>query len=192
MNDIDTDDPNAIAQVTAWANNPFEPFVIARGRRTAFKKYVFMAYLDNLIAWGDQLYGQVDTIESINQATQLYVLVSDLLGELPEQIPPPDNQPELRLRAAPGTTRRVLELHRAARERVPVRRPASRHLRARHQRACCGLSKTLFFCIPQNQQLLQYWATVAEPPVQHPPLPEHPGRAADSWHCSSRPPTRCC
>ena len=31
-----------------------------------------MKYIDNLIAWGDQLFSQ-DTIETINLATQLYV-----------------------------------------------------------------------------------------------------------------------
>ena len=38
-----------------------------------------MAYLDNLIAWGDSLFRQ-DTGESIDEATQLYVLAAQLLG----------------------------------------------------------------------------------------------------------------
>ena len=46
-----------------------------------------MKYLDNLIAWGDQLFRR-DTIESINEATQLYVLAAELLGRRPEPIPP--------------------------------------------------------------------------------------------------------
>lgn len=39
-----------------------------------------MKYLDNLIAWGDHLFQQ-DTMESINEATQLYVLAANILGE---------------------------------------------------------------------------------------------------------------
>jgi hypothetical protein len=46
-----------------------------------------MRYIDNLIAWGDQLFRQ-DTMESINLATQLYVLASDLLGPKPEIVAP--------------------------------------------------------------------------------------------------------
>ena len=46
-----------------------------------------MKYLDNLIAWGDNLFRQ-DTIESINEATQLYVLAANLLGQRPQRIPP--------------------------------------------------------------------------------------------------------
>ena len=46
-----------------------------------------MKYLDNLIAWGDYLFRQ-DTIESINEATQLYVLAANILGPRPQQIPP--------------------------------------------------------------------------------------------------------
>ncbi len=46
-----------------------------------------MKYLDNLIAWGDQLFRR-DTIESINEATQLYLLALQLLGERPVALRP--------------------------------------------------------------------------------------------------------
>jgi hypothetical protein len=44
-----------------------------------------MKYLDNLIAWADQLF-RGDTIESINEATQLYVLAAEILGQRPRKI----------------------------------------------------------------------------------------------------------
>ncbi|HMF98002.1 MAG TPA: neuraminidase-like domain-containing protein, partial [Vicinamibacterales bacterium] len=66
-------------QVTKWQENPFEPHVIARMRISAYMKNVVMKYVDNLIAWGDQLFGR-DTIESINEATNLYVLAAKILG----------------------------------------------------------------------------------------------------------------
>ena len=47
--------------------------------RSRTRSNVVMKYIDNLIAWGDQLFRQ-DTIESINEATQLYVLADELLG----------------------------------------------------------------------------------------------------------------
>ena len=73
-------------QIAAWAANPFDPFLIGRMRPIAFRMKVVMAYLDNLIAWGDSLFGQ-NTRESINEATQIYVLAKDILGPRPAQIP---------------------------------------------------------------------------------------------------------
>ena len=45
-----------------------------------------MAYLDNLIDWGDIQFRQ-DTGEAINEATQLYVLAALILGERPQAAP---------------------------------------------------------------------------------------------------------
>src|SRR5262249_26903336 len=68
-------------------DKPFHPHVVARNRPIAYQYCVVMKYLDNLIAWGDSLFRQ-DTIESINEATQIYVLAANLLGARPQQIPP--------------------------------------------------------------------------------------------------------
>src|SRR5690606_15829863 len=54
-------------QVRAWKNNPFKADLIARYRPVAYQKAVVMKYIDNLIAWGDQLFRR-DTLESINEA----------------------------------------------------------------------------------------------------------------------------
>jgi hypothetical protein len=72
-------------QIDEWRKHPFNPHLIARLRPEAYMKTVVMAYLDNLIASGDQLFRQ-DTMESINEATQLYVLASEILGERPREI----------------------------------------------------------------------------------------------------------
>ncbi|MCY7392547.1 MAG: hypothetical protein LH647_13995, partial [Leptolyngbyaceae cyanobacterium CAN_BIN12] len=62
-------------QVYDWRTNPFEPHRIANYRTIAYQKTVVMKYLDNLIAWGDNLFRQ-DSMESINEATQLYILAA--------------------------------------------------------------------------------------------------------------------
>lgn len=67
-------------QVVAWKNNPFMPHLVARHRPVAYQRNVVMKYIDNLIAWGDQLFRR-ETIESLNQATLLYVLAHELLGD---------------------------------------------------------------------------------------------------------------
>ncbi|MEI9806754.1 MAG: hypothetical protein WDO16_02100 [Bacteroidota bacterium] len=72
-------------QIYAFNNHPFDPDAIARLRISAYAKTIVMRYIDNLIAWGDYLFEQ-DTRESITQATNLYVMASDLLGKRPVQV----------------------------------------------------------------------------------------------------------
>jgi peptidoglycan hydrolase-like protein with peptidoglycan-binding domain len=72
-------------QVRAWKNDPFNPHLIARYRPVAYQKNVVMKYIDNLIAWGDQLFRR-DTMESINEAVMLYVLAYELLGRRPIKV----------------------------------------------------------------------------------------------------------
>jgi len=55
-------------------------------RTVAYQKAVLIKYIQTLIAWGDQLFRQ-DTIESINEATQLYILAASILGERPKSVP---------------------------------------------------------------------------------------------------------
>jgi hypothetical protein len=93
--DSDDTSPEAVTaraqlrkQITEWRTNPFSPHAIARLRVPAYQKAVVMKYLDNLIAWGDQLFRR-DSIETINEATQLYVLASQILGRRPERVPTP-------------------------------------------------------------------------------------------------------
>jgi hypothetical protein len=164
MNDInDAASPghaDAIAQVDSWYWNPFQPFVIARSRIGAFQKYVFMAYLDNLIAWADLLYGQVDSIESINQAAQLYVLVSDLLGDLFEQIPAQQPTAEYDYKSVHSRLDAFSNFSETLQNEFPYAGPVASDPQSQAS-GLLGLSKTLFFCIPQNQQLLRYWSTVA-------------------------------
>ena len=77
---------DTIAQVNEWRDKPFMPHVVARSRPTAYMKWVVMKYIEILIAWGDYLFRQ-DTIESINQATQLYILASHVYGPRGYKIP---------------------------------------------------------------------------------------------------------
>jgi hypothetical protein len=160
MEDIDNNVPDAVKQVSDWEKHPFQPYRIARMRLAAFQKNVFMRYLDNLIAWGDQLFGQVDTIESINQATQLYILAANLLGPLPDQVLTPTTQPELCYAQLGildpfGNILEILENQFPYASGVPAGTQAETG-------GLLGMSKTLLFCIPQNPTLLQYWNTVAD------------------------------
>src|SRR5262249_46701806 len=59
-------------QLSAWWEKPFSPHVIARLRIAAYQKAVVMKYIDNLVEWGDKLFRR-DTMESIQEATQIYI-----------------------------------------------------------------------------------------------------------------------
>jgi hypothetical protein len=68
--------------IKKYEDDPFNPHAIARLRLNAYQKSVVMKYIDNLLDWGDQLFTQ-DSTESINEATMLYVLAGDILGDRP-------------------------------------------------------------------------------------------------------------
>jgi Tc toxin complex TcA C-terminal TcB-binding domain/Neuraminidase-like domain/Salmonella virulence plasmid 28.1kDa A protein len=85
MNLLNAGDDEMEAQVEAWRDDPFNPHLIARMRISAYQKNVVMKYIDNLLKWGDMLFRQ-DTMETTNEATQLYLLAWNILGEKPTMV----------------------------------------------------------------------------------------------------------
>lgn len=146
-------------QVAAWQEKPFSPHVIARLRIAAYQKAVVMKYIDNLIEWGDKLFRQ-DTMESIQEATQLYILAGNILGPRPERVPP-------MVKAPPATFRQVRERLRLFAdwsvkfENDQVRPPFRINVTPDVGAATSVLGMaTLYFCVPPNPQLDKYWDTV--------------------------------
>jgi len=72
-------------QIKAYKEDPFDPHAIAELRPLAYRKAFVMSYVDNLIAWGDQLFRQY-TRESVGEATMLYVRAADILGRRPQEL----------------------------------------------------------------------------------------------------------
>lgn len=70
-------------QIEIWSNDPFKPHNVARLRHGAYMKATVMRYLDILIARGDQSF-KLDTMESINEALQYYIIAAQILGKRPE------------------------------------------------------------------------------------------------------------
>jgi len=155
-------DPKLLAErkeiedlIEEWRKDPFDPHLIARHRLSAYQKTVVMKYLDNLIAWGDQLFRQ-DTIETINQATQLYVLAAEILGKRPRILPQrfhPKVQTYNQLAKAP------LDKFSNALVQIENWVPPSG---GQQGGGIVPLGKMLYFCIPGNDKLLGYWDTVAD------------------------------
>ena len=73
------------AAIEVYKNDPFNPHAIARLRSSAYPKAIVHKFIDNLLDWGDALFRQY-TVESINEAMRLYILVEDILGEAPQEL----------------------------------------------------------------------------------------------------------
>ncbi len=155
----------AVQQVRKWEKNPFNPHIIARMRILAYMKNVLMKYLDNLVAWGDQLFRR-DTIESINEATQLYILAANLLGDRPKEIP-------ARVKKAIYTFQELLQngpLDALSNAMVaiesffaPNAAPSGGGIKYTDPKTREGMALfTLYFCLPKNDKLLGYWDTIAD------------------------------
>lgn len=153
-------------QITEWTKNPFNPHAIAQIRVVAYQKAIVMKYIDNLIAWGDHLFRR-DTIESINEATQLYVLAAQILGDRPQEIPPPEGK---------ATSVSGMDIETFTDLEPYLDELSSLLINIETNLSSSGvrsdfhvdapsplvIGPTLFFCIPRNDKLLSYWDTVAD------------------------------
>lgn len=145
--------------IEQWRNNPFKPDVVARFRPVAYQKALLMKYIDNLVQWGDYLFGQ-DTMEAIAQATQMYILADKLLGPKPRIIPSPVkppyetyNQIEAKLDAFGNA---LIDLENIIPD-LSVLPEGGNELPT----PPLTLSM-LYFCVPPNSDMLAYWDTVAD------------------------------
>ncbi|MCB0376315.1 MAG: hypothetical protein KDD04_10385, partial [Sinomicrobium sp.] len=141
-------------QLNQWMKNPFKPHVIARLRIVAYMKTVVMKYLDNLIAWGDQLFRR-DSIESINEATQLYILAADILGPKPNRIRRQDSNV---LTVSDVVTGNANPLGDTESELGNIETDDSIDIGD----GLNSLKTLLLFCTSPNDKLLGYWDTVAD------------------------------
>jgi hypothetical protein len=150
------------AQIERWRRDPFSPHVIARMRPIAYQKMVVRFYIENLLAWGDQLFRR-DTVESINEATQLYVMAADLLGPKPQLVKEP----------AEVVNKTYAELEQdldafsnaiiAAENLVlPPGDTAAAGTGAGGGAESVPTLASLYFCVPPNEKMLGLWDLVAD------------------------------
>ncbi|MGK7913932.1 MAG: hypothetical protein AB4038_00050, partial [Prochloraceae cyanobacterium] len=152
-----------INSINALKDAPFRPHVVARYRQSAYMFKTVMAYLDNLIDWGDSLFRQ-DTGESINEATMLYVLAANILGQRPQPVP---KKGSVRPKTYANLRADLDEFGNALREietDIPFNlTPHPTDATNLDQSIMIkGIGKALYFCIPRNDKLLGYWDTVAD------------------------------
>src|SRR6266568_89557 len=154
---------DTINSISAWKDAPFRPHLIARYRQTAYMFKAVMAYLDNLIDWGDDLFRQ-DTGETISEATQIYVLAALILGERPQLVPQKGSLAPLTY----ASKREKWDEFDNTLEKMeseipfdlapfPMTGGAGDQFATLH-----SISASLYFCVPRNDKLMSYWDTVAD------------------------------
>lgn len=148
--------------IHAWAQAPFRPHLVARFRPTAYMFKAVMAYLQNLVDWGDSLFAE-DTGESVSEALQLYILAANLLGPRPQAVP--------RVGGGVPQTYRTLREHlrefgtalEALETEIPFAgAPLPQATAGGSLSPLRSLGSSLYFCVPPNPTLLGFWDTVAD------------------------------
>ncbi len=159
-------------QIKYWLDHPFQPHAIARFRIRAYQWATVLKYLDNLIAWADQMFRQ-DTIESINEATQIYLLASEILGRRPAANPSRGSMAVASYREfegewddfankwesstdLPNYTGWPLR-YQMMRKSTP---PGSQPKKPPIDISVLASVGALVFCVPANDNLLSYWDTL--------------------------------
>ncbi|WP_433222035.1 neuraminidase-like domain-containing protein [Dactylosporangium sp. CS-047395] len=151
-------DPQVEQQVAVWRANPFDPHAIAALRPVAYQRAVVMRYIDNLIDWGDQLFRQ-DTLEAVNEATQLYVFAADLLGPRLELLPPREDPPAKTYAEIESTLDDFSNVVTAAENLVA---PSQSLTPVPAGTPNLPIFRGGYFAIPPNEDLLRYWDVVAD------------------------------
>lgn len=144
--------------VADWRTNPYQPHKIAQYRTVAYQKTTVMKYLNHLIAYGDYLFRQ-DTMESVNEATQLYVMASEILGPKPQLISPSYTTPDQNFYQLEKTldafSNALVEI-----ENILPLQEISGYDGTKPTDPKLPALETLYFCIPMNDTLLGYWDTI--------------------------------
>jgi hypothetical protein len=151
---INQGDPNAIHQVEAWQNDPFNPFLLADLRPVAYMKRTVMSYLDNLIAWADNLFA-TESREALSEATLLYVVASEILGPKPVAVTPPQHADESFDQLEPA-------LRAFADAMVEIENSIGGQGGVNGAAQGIPAAPTFYFKIPPNETLLNYWTTVED------------------------------
>lgn len=155
---IANNEAEAVEQVREWRDNPFNPHLVARMRTVAYQKNVLIKYIQTLIAWGDQLFRR-NSIESINEATQLYVMADSILGPRPKNIPQKATSPaktfyQLEQLGIDGFSNALVEVENLL--------PAGYGGNTNSNTPALPRLDLFYFCIPNNDKILSLWDTVAD------------------------------
>ena len=177
------------AALAKYHKDPFNPHAIARLRTGAYPKAVVMSYIDNLLDWGDHLFRQ-DTFESINEAMMLYITAQQLLGTKPRSVKECDSgnenmtfadvegilnsKNEILIEVESFIIEKQLQafkdqkiapktlLGNAIKDPESMRHEMVKFKPGYNDGTLTQSITTELFCIPWNDNLMQYWDTVED------------------------------
>jgi hypothetical protein len=141
-----------IKQINSWKASPFDPHKIAFLRPRAYMLWTVMEFVQNIIDWADSLFRQ-DTMESLHEALNLYVVASQLLGDRPKKVarPTPDCKSYDQIAALVDDFSNLLVEF----ENITIMGPGGG--------PPVNVTVTdLYFCIPANPKLLALWDLVED------------------------------
>lgn len=146
-------------QLAAYHDDPFDPHAIARLRPIAYQKTIVMHYIDNLLAWADNLFRQY-TRESLVEATMLYVMAYDLLGKDPVSLGPCPLP-------APESLKEIANHYQGVIGNIPeflirLEQKQVRILATFAQDIPHNYIPGDYFGLPENDQFIAYWKQVAQ------------------------------
>jgi hypothetical protein len=148
--------------VDDWKNDPFNPHLIARSRIVAYQKAVVMHYLDAMLAWADQKF-RIDTLESINEAIQLYILAAEILGARPQSVPvnfevEPLSYTQMQAMNMDSFSNVVAQLENSLVKPVDDAKGTGQGPIADSASQVLNLGpKMYYFVVPRNEKLMGYW-----------------------------------
>jgi len=146
------------AAMAYWVQDPFDAHRAARVRTNAYRRWTVLSYIDTLIEWGDERFTRY-SVESLNEARQLYVMALNIAGPRPTtyDAPPADTgltvsdmltgsigEPDGGLGAEAWSNVRTTSL--VLTEGIPSAIPGSSD----------------FFAVPANERLLSIWDTLED------------------------------
>lgn len=148
------------ATIAEWRDNPFDPHLVAANRPLAYMKHVVVKYVENLLAWGDSLFRQ-DTMESVNESLQIYVIANHILGARPEFVP---ERGEIKAESYSSLEAKWDDFSNALVELENIFPYSSETSVSGSTNGTnlLGVGPGLYFCIPPNEKLMEYWDTVAD------------------------------
>ena len=147
-------------------DKPFRPHVVARTRVVAYQYAVAMAYIQMMLDWGDSIRSaRPNSIEADNEALLRYVVATNMLSRTPLEVPPvggPRAKTYAELKKdldVMGNALVDLEAEFPFNFGVPRTNagPGSEE-----GSPLLGIGRTLYFCVPRNDKLLELYRTAAD------------------------------
>ena len=152
--------------VAAWRRDPFNAHRVARMRAGTYPRWVVMRTVETLISWGDARFRE-GSWEAVNEATQLYFLAQEILGPRPQLVPARHAQALTYQQLADrqghhtdgvdpfGNAMLAIEATQSPLALLDDDAPTTSPSMA----VLSGVSM-LYFGIPANARLLQFWDTI--------------------------------